>query len=895
MDPAGHEKPDAYNDKSQKSSSGLTHYLSSIPDNFDMYGNDLANAANQTTTSTNENSKVLQTFDNTYGINHGTDAHQPAGTSTTDNQGVLHHVFNGPIPGYGLAQSDPTSPTVVSQLVTADRPRYQSEPPKQEGPNNPEQHATPESHLLAPIARSLSTSALDSTRSVLPNNQSTFHGPFSTFPPNKLLNKPTTPSPLTRHMTTVAEGFQTPRVRSSFTVFSPTINSVQPVSDSVSVSGDRRFQLANSSAFLGYPVHGIGQAGSGEIKNEPFNAAHFNGISPGTKIREDVHYQEHSRVQNSYDFFDPPVYGHLRAGRSYDNDLLPNQHSENLAVGLHTQNYGAQLEYTRSNRALAQNAEGSLMRSQEDVPFSTTQHTHPDYYDEQIHHQQSSNFAPDVVPASPHSAQNSEQAITNTGNSVNYGQFNQRNLYGEAIRTPGVGFENTFLHANSVPYYLPVGSYEDPVLKFYCLYDFENKQGEIEYDEWWRADSTYPHLPAQEQSYVKEIIKAMVNMHSANDNPGMLDMWNKLKKNEDSLEITAWRLLAEKTICKHLLSADYTESFVDDPASAAHRVNNNRKVNGGKKAAIEKGRAAMSMVKDARDSDDVDREQSVMKDEYDQPIQGHSRQASQKVTNNGPIQGPMIQPELPADHGISTTQQEANVISTTPRTQEPSSKKPTKKGSATKKAAVKSSRRRSTRGSKGNVKDEDEDSDDDSYEPLKTPKRKRTTRATKYPTTQLADGSYVIKTVPSPTTTGPSRRKRQTTLEASATNQHMAAPDRTLSSFGEANQHGRTNMTSSGQGTLGNSSVSTASGFGQLGGTEPHPFTFGYQSQNPAYQTQTQGTHNFNPYATPSAAYQQILHESRARQGNSFGQDSVDPGLQGFSFLSPQEDPHDWT
>ena len=301
----------------------------------------------------------------------------------------------------------------------------------------------------------------------------------------------------------------------------------------------------------------------------------------------------------------------------------------------------------------------------------------------------------------------------------------------------------------------------------------------------------------------------------------------------------------------------------------------------------------MSLVKDNRGSEDIDPELSITKNEYDQSIEGYSRQASQQLINNDFTEGSILEYRSPANQGISEHLQKPNAMSSTPGSQEGSAKKSTKKSSATKKATLKSPIRRSTRKPKADFKDEDEDfnDDDDSYEPTKTPKRKRANRNTKYPTTQLADGSYVIKTITSPPVTPLSRRKRQTTAEASVSNENTAAMGRELSKFGQANQSTRKATFTPRRDTSENHTGETANGVRQLDGTEPYPFMFGYQNQNPGLQLQAQDARSVDPFDAPSAAYQQVLQESEARRGPSHGRGFIDPG---HNFLNRLNHLDDW-
>ncbi|KAL8861777.1 MAG: hypothetical protein Q9178_001978 [Gyalolechia marmorata] len=140
-----------------------------------------------------------------------------------------------------------------------------------------------------------------------------------------------------------------------------------------------------------------------------------------------------------------------------------------------------------------------------------------------------------------------------------------------------------------------------------------------------KRDRTIPHDDHEKQNYVSRMVRCMKNCKHAEDNEGMINQWEKLKQDEPRLEQAAWRLLvhvdgipmlpnrpscnryasmlerweaicaglsSQKTMCKHLLGAEFAAQLVNDPTTATQRVQNNRKVNAGKKSYIDQGRRA---------------------------------------------------------------------------------------------------------------------------------------------------------------------------------------------------------------------------------------------------------------------------------------------------------------
>lgn len=61
----------------------------------------------------------------------------------------------------------------------------------------------------------------------------------------------------------------------------------------------------------------------------------------------------------------------------------------------------------------------------------------------------------------------------------------------------------------------------------------------------------------------------------------------------ERFETICQAMQAQKTLCKHLLRQPFSEEVVEDPGAAVSRIRNNRKVNLGKKEAIDKGREAL--------------------------------------------------------------------------------------------------------------------------------------------------------------------------------------------------------------------------------------------------------------------------------------------------------------
>ena len=553
MNPARYEEADDHGHKSRKNSSRLASldtYLATIPDNFDVSGVDLITAdTKNTTTVTGQNSKLLQAFDDEYGISQVTDRRQSAERSSSNHQGVLSHESETRIARDVLTQSDPTSPTVVSQLITADVPRHQSEPLKQEGPNIAKQHSASTSYVPATIAPSLSTSGFRTATSTQPITQSIVQETLNNLPAlalKKNLNRPLTSSPLARQKTIIAEGFQTPTTSTSFRSPTTAIARGNRMLETLSTPVDRRYKSANSSPFLGFTFDGTEQTVNSVTKYETENASYFNGTLPDTHFGQANVFQEHALERNPYGSVGPfRVHSPLRHNPSYGNSTPSKQSGETWNAGPNIPIQEAQFQQTRSGHTLVHTAQGPFIRSDERLAYSVAPLTYPDYYGEPNHYDQSGNFHFEGAQDPQQLVLKSERATENPGNSVNYGQSNQRSHYVRATPLLALEFENTFMQASDVPYYLPEDSRGSPALelKYSRLYDFEHQKDTNNDDHSWKSDVTYPHHPIQEQSYVKKIITAMSDMNSAHDNPGMLEMWSKLKKNESALEKTAWKLL----------------------------------------------------------------------------------------------------------------------------------------------------------------------------------------------------------------------------------------------------------------------------------------------------------------------------------------------------------------
>ncbi|KAL8906282.1 MAG: hypothetical protein Q9171_006327 [Xanthocarpia ochracea] len=127
-----------------------------------------------------------------------------------------------------------------------------------------------------------------------------------------------------------------------------------------------------------------------------------------------------------------------------------------------------------------------------------------------------------------------------------------------------------------------------------------------------KRDRTIPYDDHEKQNYVARMVRCMKNCRHAEDNEGMINQWEKLKQDEPRLEQAAWRLLAlclqirlnARALGSHLCGtvgtglstalggAEFAAQLVNDPTTATQRVQNNRKVNAGKKSYIDQGRRA---------------------------------------------------------------------------------------------------------------------------------------------------------------------------------------------------------------------------------------------------------------------------------------------------------------
>ncbi|KAL9042164.1 MAG: hypothetical protein Q9180_000791 [Flavoplaca navasiana] len=146
-----------------------------------------------------------------------------------------------------------------------------------------------------------------------------------------------------------------------------------------------------------------------------------------------------------------------------------------------------------------------------------------------------------------------------------------------------------------------------------------------------KKDVTIPMTDETRQNFVARMVRCMKATETAEDNAGMINQWGKLCQDEHRMEQAAWRLLdmalqvhvdgipllpngpscnryasmndrwnaicnglkSQKSMCKHLLGSDFSAQLVNDPTTATQRVQNNRKVNAGKKFYLDKGRRAV--------------------------------------------------------------------------------------------------------------------------------------------------------------------------------------------------------------------------------------------------------------------------------------------------------------
>ncbi|MCJ1245465.1 hypothetical protein MMC30_002669 [Trapelia coarctata] len=312
------------------------------------------------------------------------------------------------------------------------------------------------------------------------------------------------------------------------------------------------------------------------------------------------------------------------------------------------------------------------------------------------------------------------------------------------------------------------------------------------------TDPTMPQGPErdeQERSYVRQIVAAMHSTDAARDNQSMINMWIKQRQNAGAVEQVAWRLLRrclvahcqldplvpggrftryqsfeqrllditnallnEKTLCRHAMSANFHDQFVDDPLGSQHRVHNNRKVNGGKKHAIEEGRRAMAQNSDGSSPMEVVPNVTRGAVDFRAPLNDSTPLdpsaeiiASAETADPGrnariiPRAGQTIT-EVDRERARARRENQAQANNLTNK------KAASKKGAAAK-AGTGAARKRKT----------DDDSDDSTYQPIakKTNKRQSAGAAKreykgKYPIEYNAEtGETVITSLPSPTRSMP--------------------------------------------------------------------------------------------------------------------------------------------
>ncbi|KAL9580087.1 MAG: hypothetical protein Q9212_004698 [Teloschistes hypoglaucus] len=153
-----------------------------------------------------------------------------------------------------------------------------------------------------------------------------------------------------------------------------------------------------------------------------------------------------------------------------------------------------------------------------------------------------------------------------------------------------------------------------------------------------KKDESIPWSSKEKRVLVLRLLRCMLSTDYAQDNPGMIRQWKKLKQDEARVEQAAWRILgmvleihikgipvlpnkssctrynrfqerwdaictglsSQKTMCKHLLGTEFCAQLVNDPTTAMQRVTNNRKVNAGKKEIYSTGRQGLKDKKGKR-------------------------------------------------------------------------------------------------------------------------------------------------------------------------------------------------------------------------------------------------------------------------------------------------------
>ncbi|KAL8701366.1 MAG: hypothetical protein Q9224_000537 [Gallowayella concinna] len=101
-----------------------------------------------------------------------------------------------------------------------------------------------------------------------------------------------------------------------------------------------------------------------------------------------------------------------------------------------------------------------------------------------------------------------------------------------------------------------------------------------------KKDITIPETDIDKQKYVVRMLRSMNHSGRAQDNPGMVNQWEKLKQDGPRVEQAAWRLLVSN-FTLYTAVEKIKQIFQD------MRVTNNRKVNSAKKNYYDKGRRAV--------------------------------------------------------------------------------------------------------------------------------------------------------------------------------------------------------------------------------------------------------------------------------------------------------------
>ncbi|MCJ1472433.1 hypothetical protein MMC13_001081 [Lambiella insularis] len=882
-----------------------------------------------------EGSKDLLAFDAEFGINHKPHELEPPTSTSSHNQ----HPPGTNAPQCVATQGNPNSPVSRDEDTVAQGFRHQSEPVDGSSPSATQYQPTQLTSSQAPKTTTYTTHT-----SAAPHLHSSLHNPglsrlLSGQSPMKQLNKPSTSSPLARAVTTNADILASLSRRNT-TATPPQLGYGPHLSSATRMHRSATSASAPEMSFDGADQHSSQMSSGvhmttaadhlavmnmsnslhishmGKIRRQKPSLYPWDSAQPSTSFgyisvnhplettgnlnSQGVYWQEGARFDENVQQMPPAIDAHYlnhstrglyggneqfaQANSAISPGRLPSNGVNPYAAQIYGQP-GQPIWAAQAHRVLA-----SDVKQEQQLTYPQS-----DIYNYMGSGGNYSGFgAGSAQIASLHGGNHSVDAGSHNGSTP---KPNARASRGSRVTSHGGNKERFSL--DNGPFAL-LGSVEEPQtqpgntqvrVRFQSLIDFDGYIERRKDSRGFEEDETYPHTPEKERVYVKLFIAAMNDMTGANDKPLMIDMWDKLKKDEHLVEDSAWNLLHEKTICKHVVAPAYNPGFVDDPTGAAQRVINNRKVNESKKVAIEKGRDALSRANNGQTIDDSgypeDFGEREMSGEYDPRLGIFSGRGSSGQPGQGDARDQSLEAQPTFAKAYNAPVPFSNTPDSTYDTPE-SSTQASRNRTGSRQLVKASERENSTIPSRRNRrKSRAEEDDDATYQPSPTPKRKKTTRSSRYPLKQLPNGKFTIETIPSPphasglsTEIGHSERFPN----ASDANRGKTSTSQSVS-ISRPGTHGVSAM------GVGGLPGSPYNHLGQYDGSMGNPFSFGQSYLDPgsSYVRDHQEAEGGSSFFDNFGDYMENMSRDNASSGPSYSQVSG-PSIPPFQHVDSWRD-----